>query len=162
MSELQESKPSDLRDTASTSVAICKGFFADPGEVILERTDWVNPVGFFMDPTVSLKKSVVRGESFEWYAVRIKRLRLSQQAALLLLQGQPLSSILIPNNRARPPLASGMEPINLGHVLLRVAPWEYWRPVPVLEDVVIAKLGDLPEGISSSEVLAALVQDSAA
>lgn len=115
-----------------------------------------------MDPTVTLKRSSVRGNWFTWQAIRIRRLRLSQQAALLLLQGQALSAILIPNHLARPPLLSGMEPLTLGHVLLRVAPWEYWRPVPILEDLVIAKLGELPDGLSASEVLAALAQDSAA
>lgn len=109
-------------------------------------------------------RSEVRGEYFSWAKVVFPRLRLSHKSALLLLQGQALSAILIPNHVLKRQSFSG-EPVvtaTAGHVLLRCNPWEYYLSVPELTGVVVAKLGEIPEGIGSSEVLAALAQDSAA
>jgi hypothetical protein len=107
-------------------------------------------------------RSQVRGMFFDWAKVDFPRLRLSHKSALLLLQGQALSAILIPNHVLR--FSSGGREVNAqaGHVLLRCNPWEYYLSVPELTGVVVAKLGEIPEGIGSSEVLAALAQDSAA
>ncbi len=105
-------------------------------------------------------RSEVRGQYFSWAKVAFPRLRLSHKAALLLLQGQALSAILIPNHVLR--FSNDEREVRAGHVLLRCNPWEYYLPVPELTGIVVAKLGEIPEGIGSSEVLAALAQDSAA
>jgi hypothetical protein len=163
MSELQEGDVEGDRLTATAASAICKGFCPSPGEVTWARTDWDSPVGFFSAMHVSNRRSVVRDMPFDWARVDFPRLRLAHKAALFLLQGQSLSAILIPNHQLRlaPEAGAGSAVYTAGHVLLRCDPWDYTLAVPELTRVVVAKLGEIPDGVSSSEVLAALAHDSA-
>lgn len=163
MSELQASVTESNESTDASPVALCEGFCSASGEVILERTDWAAPVGFFTELRTKRIRSSVRGFYFDWVRVDLPRLRLAHKAALLLLQGQTLSAILIPNHRVVATwLGSGETHHTLGHVLLRCDPWQYYLAVPALTGVTIAKLGEIPDGISSAEVLAVLAQDSLA
>lgn len=165
MSELQTSHPGSELSPAALPSATCQGFHQSPGEVAWHRKDWgQSPVGYFSSVSVTNRVSVVRDLKLKWAAVRIERLRLAQRASLLLLQGQALSSILIPNHYivVEDQVIGERHEHQLGHVLLRVDPWRYWLPVPELTGLLIAKLGEIPDGISSSEALAALIQDSAA
>jgi hypothetical protein len=163
MPELQESDASSDGLPAAETVTRCEGVCPVAGEVIWERSDWDSPVGFFSLMKVVNKRSKVRDHYIDWACVRFPRVRLAHKAALLLLQGQALSSILIPNHALRVPQDSaGAGLYTAGHVLLRCNPWDLTLPVPELTGVVVAKLGEIPDGISSAEVLAALVHDSAA
>jgi hypothetical protein len=92
-----------------------------------------------------------------WVRIDIPELVLERSAALLLLQGMQLTQLLIPNHSVE----LGETRTQLGHLILRVDPWQVWRPVPVLANLVLAQLGEVPPGLSPTEVLAALVSDSA-
>jgi len=163
MPELQESHADDHGRASSASNALCEGFCPASGEVTWARTDWESPVGFFKNLKVQSRRVVVRDVTLDWVKVEFPRIRLAHKAALLLLQGQALSAILIPNHVLRLPSPDGAYmDYTAGHVLLRCNPWDYTLPVPELTGVVIAKLGEIPDGISSAEVLAALAHDSAA
>lgn len=163
MPELQESQLTRDVSTEPTATETCEGFQPVAGEIALERTDWFDPVGYFKGLEFERVESVVREMRFEWVRVRIDEFHLGHRATLLLLQGERLSSILIPNHHVQMPGRPDVV-VQVGHVLLRVAPWEYWAGVrgPILRDLVIAKLGEIPRGLGSTEVLAALAQDSAA
>ena len=162
MSELQEGDVASDSIATAESVSRCEGLCPVTGEVIWERSDWESPVGFFSLMKVVNKRSKVRDHYIEWACARFPRIRLAHKAALLLLQGQALSSILIPNHVLRVPQDSvGAGKYTAGHVLLRCNPWDYTLAVPELTGVMVAKLGEIPPGISSAEVLAALVHDSA-
>lgn len=163
MSELQESHAADHGLASTATSPCCEGFCPASGEVTWARTDWESPVGFFRKLSVQSRRVDVRGVALDWVKVTFPRIRLAHKAALLLLQGQALSAILIPNHVLRLPGPDGQYMnYTAGHVLLRCNPWDYTLAVPELTGVVIAKLGEIPDGISSSEVLAALAHDSAA
>lgn len=159
MSKLQESQPSSELVAAAVPSTTCEGFRQSANDIVWHRRDWgQNPVGHLNTIETERRTSVVRDLKFSWIAIQVPKLRLTQRSALLLLQGQALSSILIPNHFIKFQATE----TQLGHVLLRVDPWKYWLSVPELTGLLIAKLGEIPDGISSSEALAALVQDSAA
>lgn len=158
MPELQTSDTPHYFRATATDTASREGLRENPHEVVWARTDWEKPVGHFTDLSVEAMRSTLHDQSFFWSAVRIASLQLSHRAALLLLQGQPLSGILVPNHFI---LGSDGSRQQLGHVLLRVDPWRYWLPSPVLTGLVLARLGELPDGVSSSEVLAELAQRTA-
>lgn len=163
MSDVQESDTDGDRFSAVTVCAVGEGLRPTAGEVKWDRTDWDSPVGFFTAMLVVRKRSEVRGMVIEWVRVEFPRIQLAHKAALLLLQGQALSAILIPNHVVRYPHHHGTRTITttVGHVLLRCDPWDYTLAVPELTGVVIAKLGEIPDGVSAAETLAALAHDSA-
>lgn len=160
MSELQESVTHGDELTSAAAHPLCEGFRPAPGEIIWRRTDWKTPVGFFDTMQMKRMRSQVRGMYFTWARVDFPRIRLAHKAALMLLQGQALSAILIPNHLLENPLNEFT--YTAGHVLLRCDPWQYHLAVPELTGVTIAKLGEIPDGIGAAETLAALAQDSAA
>lgn len=158
MPELQESDASSDSLPTAEPVTRCEGLYPVAGEVVWERSDWESPVGFFNIMNVVRKRSKTREHFIDWACVKFPRIRLAHKAALLLLQGQALSTILIPNHVLRVPQNDSQ--YTAGHVLLRCNPWDFTLAVPELTGVVVAKLGEIPDGISSAEVLAALVHDS--
>lgn len=99
----------------------------------------------------------VHGKWLSWMRIDIPELVLERGAALLLLQGMQLTQLLIPNHSVE----LGETRTQLAHLILRVDPWEMWRPVATLTNLVLAQLGEVPPGISPTELLAALASDSA-
>lgn len=102
-------------------------------------------------------RTLVHDKWLSWVRIDIPELVLERGAALLLLQGIQLTQLLIPNHTVE----LGETRVQLAHLILRVDPWEMWRPVSVLTNLVLAQLGEVPPGISPTEVLAALAADSA-
>lgn len=147
-----------VRPSAGASAAD-QGILVSPGEIRWTRLDWAQPVGAFVNCTTTPRTSRVLDSVLEWNAVCIDELWLSHKAALLLLQGAKLSDVLVPNHRIVHPMLGAS--LQIAHVVLRVDPWQYWLPRPVLRNLMVATLGPIPLGLSSSEVLAALAFDSA-
>lgn len=129
-----------------------------PDEVVWHRRDWGQPVGAFMHMTSRHVVSYVRDVQIDWLRIHVAELWLGHRATLMLLQGEALSKILMPGHVLRHPL---VHELPVGHVLLRVDPWEYWRPRPVLTGLVFANLyTDLQGSLEPMEVLGALAADS--
>lgn len=153
MSELQKSIVSDRGRAAAASPEAPQGVCEYTGEIAWRRADWELPVGYLAMLSNELMVSSVAGLSFTWHVTRVPYFRLEHKTSLLLLQGKALSSLLIPNHTVfGNPVA---------HVLLRVDPWKYWSSVPALTGLVLAKLGDVPDGISSDDVLSELIRSTA-
>ena len=160
MSHLQTLQDVGVCRAGTSPLTATERILVDPGEVKWMRTDWMNPVGAFIHSTTRFRTVEVREHKINWTSVEIDEFWLGHQAALLLLQGMPLSNLLIPNHRLVH--ADFERPLQVAHVVLRVRPWEYWRARPVLQGLMLVALGDIPDGLSPSEVLAALAFDSAA
>lgn len=160
MSSLQAPQHEDHFGPRAPSPPSCEGFLRAPGEVVWARTDWARPVGVFFRLSVAAHETSVDGQLLQWNAFEVEELWLSRHAAFLLLQGMPLSQILIPNHRIEHP--SFEEPLHAGHIVLRTEPWKYWLPQPKLTGLVVAQLGEIPDGLSSADVLGALARASAA
>ncbi len=161
MPELQESDAGSDVGSGAQSTRATQRVFQNHREMIWSRTDWAQPVGWLPSLSTERCTSEVRELKFQWVKVSVPLLRLSHNTTLLMLQGKRLSELLIPNHAVRLP-DQPPPGVPVAHVLLRVDPWEYWSSTPTLTGLVLARLGELPAGLSSSEVLAALVQDSAA
>jgi len=124
------------------------------------RLDWGVPVGTLPSLRVTHREYACEGASFTWLFIEVPKLYLGHKAALLLLQGQSLSRILIPNHEFR---AQGVEArASIGHVLLRVDPWEYWRSRPFLTGLQLAHLHEVPAQLKPEEVLSILVTETSA
>lgn len=129
-----------------------------PDEVVWHRRDWGQPVGAFMHMTSRHVISHVRDVPVNWLRISVAELWLGHRATLLLLQGEPLSNILMPGHELR---HSTVQSVPVGHLLLRVDPWEYWRPRSVLTGLVFANLyEELQKGLAPMEVIGALAADS--
>jgi hypothetical protein len=161
MSNLQEVHYGGKVCTTVSSNSISDRVFENPKGIEWFRTDWGQPVGTFNSYRITSINSI-RG--FTWELIEIPTLWLRHRATMLLLQGQKLSDILIPNHEIRSieELPTGY--LNLvkfiGHILLRVDPWEYWRSRPLLTGLKLARLGDIPDNLSSEKVLEILVAES--
>ncbi len=158
MPQVQEVLADDHEGSGVTRAATAHWLFAPSGALIWRRRDWPLPVGSLDELDVVARRSQVRGSWFDWSLVRVPELRLERGAALLLLQGQRLSDLLIPNHELVEPSGRAEQ---LAHVLLRVDPWEVWRAAPRLTGLVLARLGSLPLGVPPTELLATLAMDSA-
>jgi len=154
---MQEVLAQDHQGARATAPATAEGLFKSPGQVIWRRSDWPNPVASFDFMQTAAMRANVQGKWLSWMRVDIPELVLERTTALLLLQGKSLSQLLIPNHSVE----LGETRVQLAHLLLRVDPWEPWRPVSRLTGLVLAQLGEVPAGISPTELLAALVSDSA-
>lgn len=148
----------------TTSPPSAQGLLPHTDLLSWERTDWARPVGSFAHIVAMRKTSTVGNVSFSWVLTKISHLWLGHLAAMHLLQGMPLNELLIPNHVLRgshmPPELD--HPAQAGHLVLRVDPWQCWRPRPVLTGLVLAVLPDEIAGLSTEEVLGALATDSRA
>jgi hypothetical protein len=149
-----ESENSTPATTAPGPERICKG----SGEIDWYRTDWGRAAGVITSFAFERRTHVSGSLRLDWGLVEISTMYLSHKAALLLLQGQKLSDILIPNHELR----RGANRITgpLAHVLLRVDSWKYWQSRPALTGLKLAHLREIPDGLSSAEVLEILVAGS--
>lgn len=137
-----------------------QGIFLSSNEIVWARRDWATPVGLFPLADWTRRTTVVGSSLLTWVRIAVAQLWLGHRATVLLLQGMPLSQLLIPNHEWR--IEGCEKPFEVGHLVLRVDSWEYWRPRPVLTNLVLASLGDIPAELSAAEVLGALAADSAA
>lgn len=129
------------------------------GEVEWYRTDWGRAAGSMAAYSIRRISYVSADASLFWDLVEIPSLYLCHKAALLLLQGQKLSNILIPNHELRRGVYRSGAP--LAHVLLRVDPWDYCLPRPMLTGLKLARLAEIPEDLPPMKVLEILVAGSA-
>lgn len=159
MSQLQESFPSNHLGAGAASTPAGEGLGEGAHPITWGRADWARPVGYFNEVHVKRQFSTVRGMSFTWELVHVPLFWLEHRAAVLLLQGQPLTALLIPNQAVRAPGGPVMQ--QFAHVLLRTDPWEFWGSAPQLTNLKFARLGEIPAGLSSAEVLAELAELSA-
>lgn len=158
MSQMQ-TVHTDGHEGAGESIAgTSRGLFKSPGALIWRRRDWPSPVASLNAISVKSLRSQVRQKWFDWNLVAVPELMLERNAALLLLQGQSLSQVLIPNHEL---VDAEGRTYQLAHLLLRVEPWTVWLPQPRLTGLVLAELGPLPAGINPTELLATLAADSA-
>lgn len=153
---MQEVLAEDRAGAGAAAPATTEGLFKSPGQIIWRRSDWPNPVASFSNMSTESMRAHVNGKWLSWVRIDIPELVLERGAALLLLQGKSLSQLLIPNHSVE----LGETHVQLAHLLLRVDPWEPWRPVSRLTGLVMAQLGEVPAGISPTEMLAALISDS--
>ena len=162
MPQMQTSLAGDSRSPAAARASTSEGLFKSPGGLIWYRSDWPRPVASFNEVSTVALSSPVRGEWVQWTRIEIPELLLERAAALLMLQGMPLSQLLIPNHSIgyRPTPDAEEVRMQLAHLLLRVDPWDVTRAVPRLTGLVLAQLGKLPLGLQPTEVLAALAADS--
>lgn len=154
---MQEVLVEDCEGSGNSAPATSEGVFTCPGQIVWRRSDWPSPVASFNDMSTERIRTQVQDKWLSWVRVDLPELVLERSAALLLLQGIQLTQLLIPNHSVE----VGATRTQLAHLILRVDPWEMWRPIPKLTNLVLAKLGEVPLGISPTEVLAALVSDSA-
>lgn len=157
MPQMQKVHARSANGANTAGAAPVSGLFESPGALSWCRRDWQEPVGFFDTVNVEARRAEVRGSWFDWSFIEIPELRLGRQAALLLLQGQRLSDLLIPNHEVIHPMGR----TQIAHLILRVDPWKMYQPVPRLTGLVLARLGQLPLGAPPTEVLAALASSSA-
>lgn len=160
MSQLQTLLDENTPCASAGSPATSEGLLEGAGEIDWYRTDWGRAAGTIMSFSF-LRRTYERDSlKFSWGLVEIPALYLCHKAALLMLQGQKLSDILIPNHELRQGANRLAGP--LGHVLLRVDPWQYWQSRPVLTGLKLAHLAEIPEELAPMEVLEILVAGSAA
>lgn len=158
MPQVQEVHAQDYEGPGSSASASARWLFKSPGALIWNRRDWQHPLGSLSTLNAEAKRSQVQRRWFDWTLIEIPELVLERSAALLLLQGQRLTDLLIPNHELIDPQGRTYQ---VAHLLLRVDPWEAWRAVPRLTGLVLAQLGPLPAGISPTELLATLATESA-
>ena len=158
MPSMQTLQVGDSYRAPASSAAQAERVFARPGEIIWTRNDWSSPVGVLHSLGTTRRESHVNGLSFIWAHVNVPELFLGHRATILLLQGTPLSRLLLPGEFQ---IYTGETRVNVGHVVLRVDPWNYWRPRPTLTGLVLASLGEIPAELSAADVLGALAADSA-
>ncbi len=159
MPQVQEVLAENHEGSATTGAEAPQRLFKNPGIARWLRADWASPVGTLRDVVVTIKRSKVSQGWLTWRLVHIPEFLLERRAALLLLQGQRLSDILIPNHQLD--IGLGQVPFPIAHQILRVDPFEAWRPVPRLTNLALAYLEDVPAGARPTEVLAVLATDSA-
>lgn len=163
MPQMQTTFSGDQQSATAARASASDRLFKNPGGLTWYRSDWSSPLGKFNELNAAVKSSLVGDHWVEWNWIEIPELLLERSAALLLLQGMPLSQLLIPNHMVGYTLdpAVGELRDQLAHLILRVDPWEVWRPTPRLTGLVLAKLGEVPRGVTPTELLAALASDSA-
>ena len=157
MPQMQEVLAGDHESAGAATASAAQRLFQSPGTLIWQRKDWPNPIGSLSTLHTTAKRSSVRGLWFDWNRIDIPELVLERHAAILLLQGQSLSQLLIPNHE----LVYNGKAFSIAHLILRTDPWQLWQPVPRLTGLVLAQLGELPRGIPPTELLATLAADSA-
>lgn len=161
MSELQESVPTRHVSPGEAGASAGEGLRESAYRMIWGRVDWARPVGYWRNEKSLRMTSTIRGLFFTWTLLRINKFWLEHRTALLLLQGRPLTALLIPNQSIRTEWNPAHPPVHdFAHVLLRTDPWEFWQSAPALTNLVLAKLDDIPAGLSSAEVLAELAERS--
>lgn len=155
-------------DSPTTNTTQTGWVHQDPNQVgashythyVWRRRDWLDPVGrFYVSCQYNVETSFSEGV-LEAELITIPELHLGHQAALLLLQGQRLSDILIPNNYiAQVDNAGGERELHpLAHLVLNVDPWVVHEAPPVLRNLRLAQLVQIPDGVAPDRILAALVQ----
>lgn len=157
MSQMQTLQDADHASAGAAAAARAGGLFESAGQIVWRRSDWPRPVASFNVLQTTQRRTQVRDKWVDWVQVEIPELLLERSAALLLLQGERLSQLLIPNHS----IEVGGTRMSIAHLLLRVDPWEVWRPAPCLTGLMLAQLGSVPTGIAPTELLAALASDSA-
>lgn len=116
-----------------------------------KRTDWFGPVGVtYTAPEYIPVTDTWSGYVLNWTLIKIPALELSHRAALWLLQGVKLSSILIPNMD----LDGDYFHLVLGSLFTP------WRGPPTVRDLKLAKLSDIPSGIPDQNILELLVKQA--
>lgn len=160
MSQLQTVLNESPIGTSTGATPSAEGVLEGPREIEWFRTDWGRAAGTI--PAYSIRRIAHASEeaSFFWGLLEIPVLYLCHKSAVLLLQGQKLSSILIPNHEFRNGPHRTKGPV--AHVLLRVDPWEYWKSRPVLTGLKLACLAEIPAGLAPDRVLEILIAGSAA
>lgn len=158
MPQVQEVLTGDHAGSGAAAPSAASRLFKSPGTLSWQRRDWPSPLGSFDNINFARKRTEVGHRWVTWVRVDIPELLLARGASLLLLQGQSLSQLLIPNHEL---VYEGGGVSHVAHLILRVDPWRLWEPVPRLTGLVLAKLGEVPKGIPPTELLAALASDSA-
>lgn len=128
------------------------------------RLDWNVPVGAFSDFKSCRHELEVEGVALVWWSFTIAEFYLGHRAAMFLLQGQRLSDLLLPSHCVSRATADGSVTHygEVGQLLLRVDPWEYWRPRPALTGLRLATVEAVPSGLAYEKVVGALAAASAA
>lgn len=158
---MQTQQDAGENGASATSAATAKRILNDTDNMMWSRRDWDVPVGTFAEFTTKRHCTRVGGHSLQWWSFRVDRLHLSHRSALHLLQGLSLSSLLLPSHCVQK--ADSSEVFGeVGQLVLRVDPWRYWLPRPVVTGLVVVTM-ELPlQELALEKVLEALVAASAA
>lgn len=113
------------------------------------------PLAYFMDFTDEMHVKRWNGTEFAFQLFRFPQLQLGHTAALLVLQGQKLSDLLVPNHFIVEPGEAAGEP--WGHLIVHHARWAPWGSPPTLYDVTLANILPVPDAVPDAEVLSAIV-----
>jgi hypothetical protein len=123
------------------------------------RRDWNVPVGTFSSFTTRQQQANVDGHLLRWWSFKVDRLHISHRSAMHLLQGRTLSDLLLPSHYIQ---KDGGEYFGeVGQLVLRVDPWNYWLPRPVVTGLTVVTVELPPQELALEKVLEALVAASA-
>lgn len=160
MSSMQTQQDAGSNSTTATGAAATRRVLHDTDNMTWGRRDWNVPVGTFSSFAVVQHDSLVDGYSLRWWSFKVDRLHLSHRAALHLLQGVSLSNLLLPSHYIQ--RLDGSESFGeVGQLVLRVDPWNYWLPRPVVTGLIVATVELPPQELALEKVLEALVAASA-
>lgn len=119
--------------------------------IVWVRSDWNVPVGAMETINFEAKESQLEDQTFHWVRSDIPELLLFHRAALFVLQGLGLSTLLLTNHR----LVSGSGPIHPGglasfRLLLKTDRFEPWGSTPKLTNLVLASWENIPKGMNDA------------
>lgn len=160
MPSMQAQQDASSNGTSFTGAATAQRILHDTDNMMWSRRDWDVPVGTFAAFRTVQHDSVVEGHLLRWWSFRVEKLHVSHRAAMYLLQGLSLSDLLLPSHYVQ--RADGSEVFGeVGQLVLRVDPWNYWLPRPVVTGLTVATVELPPPELALEKVLEALVAASA-
>lgn len=143
-----------------SDAANAEGVLLDPDDMTWLRRDWPVPVGTFSKFTVEEHRTEVEGHLLHWWAFEVGALHLGHRAAMYLLQGLSLSNLLLPSHYIQ--RADGTFYGEVGQLVLRVDPWNYRLPRPVVTGLIVVTVEPPPQDFAPEKVLEVLVAATAA
>lgn len=144
-----------------TGDAQAEGLHVHPGRISLRSSGWAEPIGYFNEMHWKMHTSKNDKGSVDWKRLDIPCLFLSKTAALLLVQGMPLTGLFPPDFRLAVGAADVPGSFGSKHILLRAEPPLFLDPPPKVRHVVLGFVYE-QQGLSDEEVLSLLVQEALA
>jgi hypothetical protein len=157
---MQAQQDAGSNSTAFTDAATAQRILHDTDNMMWSRKDWNVPVGTFSAFQTKQHDTSVEGHLLRWWSFKVDRLHLSHRATMYLLQGISLSNLLLPSHYIQK--MDGSEVFGeVGQLVLRVDPWNYWLPRPVVTGLTVVTVELPPRELALEKVLEALVAASA-
>jgi hypothetical protein len=155
MSTLQDVHDDDPNGSGAEAASGTEGVREDPHEIVWWRHDWNEPVGFIKNIRIlRCVTPVIPGHEVVWDRLDIDEMRLGHKAAMLVLQGMGLTTMLVPNSALRGATIPFGSPV--AHLVLNRDDWAPYSSPPKLTGLVMAKLIATPDA-PEDKILQALV-----